>query len=149
MCFNLFGNKATGNSDILPLPKSSIVVSGGVVTDIIRARFPDCKLFISDMNDYKLVSDEDMAWFLAQDQTNKMGYVPEVRDCDDFSYRLMGQVSVPGWSDLAFGIVWTDAHALNCVILETKEFFFIEPQTDELQKELKSWQGTNIRFIMI
>lgn len=52
--------------------------------------------------------------------------------CDDFSYRLMGQFSIRGWSDLCFGIVWTYYHALNCVVAENGEVYFIEPQSDEL-----------------
>ena len=69
--------------------------------------------------------------------------------CDDFSYRLMGQFSIPGWSDLAFGIVWTSkpyAHALNCMIDEEERFWFVEPQTDEL---IETIEGVEARFIIM
>lgn len=69
--------------------------------------------------------------------------------CDDFSYRLMGEFSVPGWSDLAFGIVWTNLHALNCFIDESGNFWFVEPQTDTLQSALLPWQGSKIRLIVM
>ena len=78
-----------------------------------------------------------------------MGYVTEERDCDDFSYRLMGQLSVPDWSGIAFGIVWTNLHALNCMIDENGKFWFIEPQTGRLQSKLEAWQGTEILFILL
>jgi len=148
MCLKWF-QKPVNTSDILPEPKSSIVVDGGEVTNIIRARFPSCELFISDLNSYKLVSHEDLAWFLLQDQTNKGEYVVEKFDCDDYSYRLMGQVSVPNWSDLAFGIVWTDAHALNCFIDEDKKFWFVEPQDDTIRENYPAWAGKNVRFIIM
>jgi len=110
--------------------------------------FPGADIFLSDRN-FKLCAYDDIAWFLAQDQTNKLEYVAEKYDCDDFAYRLMGQFSVPGWSDLAFGLVWTEKHAMNIIVAEDKKIFFIEPQSDKLEKELKLWQGTNVRCVMI
>ena len=78
----------------------------------------------------------DIALFLAQDETNKMGYVDNERDCDDFSYRLMGQFSIPGWSHVCLGIVWTGTHALNCFVDEDSRLMFIEPQSDEIMESL-------------
>lgn len=69
--------------------------------------------------------------------------------CDDFSYRLMGQLSIPEWSGIAFGIVWTNLHALNCFIDDKGKFWFIEPQSDKLQDKLEAWQGTEILFILM
>jgi len=113
----------------------------------LRQEAPVAEVFISD-KDYLLCNKADIKAFLAQDETNKMGYVPEARDCDDFSYRLMGQLSVPGWSDLAFGILWTDRHAMNCFITEDKVFYFVEPQTDTLQHGgLLPQQGDHVRLI--
>jgi len=59
----------------------------------------------------------------------------------------MGQFSVPGWSDLAFGIVWTDIHALNIMVGTDKQIYFLEPQLDKILLELEPWMGTSIRFI--
>ena len=78
-----------------------------------------------------------------------MGFVAEDRDCDDFSYRLMGQFSIRGWSQLCLGIVWTHTHALNCFVDENKKLWFIEPQTDKIQEGLEEWQGSQIRIIVI
>lgn len=109
---------------------------------------PDTEFYLSDAGNYLLPTSNDIALFLAQDQTNKYPYIVEKFDCDDFAYRLMGQFSIPEWSALCFGIVWTTTHALNCVIDEDKNFWFVEPQTDELMSELKSWMG-EVRFLMI
>ena len=75
-----------------------------------------------------------------------MGYLPEERDCDDHSYRLMGQLSIPGWSALSFGILWTFSHALNCFVTENGGFRLVEPQTDQI-RSLKPDEGNDIRFI--
>ena len=106
---------------------------------LLRAEASTAEIFLSDKN-YLLCNKADIKAFLAQDETNKMGYVPEERDCDDFSYRLLGQFSVPGWSDL---------HALNCFVTENKEFWLVEPQNDTLQSGLLPWQGDHIRLIIM
>ena len=105
-------------------------------------------IYLSD-NQYWLCSDADIDNFLSIDVTNKEQYIAEEFDCDDFSYRLMGQLSIPEWSGIAFGIVWTNLHALCCFIDEAGKFWFIEPQTDELQDKLEPWQGTEILFILM
>ena len=53
-------------------------------------------------------------------------------NCDDYSFRLMGQVSNPGWSDIAFFIVWGGTHAYNCFIDNTPQAYIIEPQLDKI-----------------
>jgi len=115
---------------------------------VLRLVAPDAQIFLSDKS-YLLCSEEDVARFLAQDKTNKLEYEPDALDCDDFSYHLLGQFSVPGWSDLAFGIVWTDKHALNCMVMEDGTFWLVEPQADTLQSGLLAWQGSKYRLIVM
>lgn len=124
-------------------------VDGAYIFNILNALTPSAThIYLSD-SQYWLCSDTDIKGFLSLDATNKEQYIAEELDCDDFSYRLMGQLSTPKWSGIAFGIVWTNLHALCCFISETGEFYFIEPQTDKLQKTLEPWQGTEILFILM
>jgi len=116
---------------------------------ILRARFREGVIYLSDSKLYLMCNRADIETFLKQDDTNKMGYVAEQRDCDDFSYRLMGQFSIPDWSALAFGIVWTNLHALNIIVTEDDKVLFIEPQTDDIIENLEDWMGSTIRFIMM
>lgn len=125
-------------------PTSSQRISYGDLFCLIKNTFPSCELYLSDSN-YLLCSYDDIALFLAQDQTNKMDYIIEERDCDDFSYRLMGQFSIPDWSNLCLGIIWTDNHAFNCFVTEDKELLFIEPQTDEISGKLRE----KVRLIVL
>lgn len=130
------------------LPTSKKHISISQLYTFLQTKFPEAELFLSD-SDYVLANYDDIARFLFEDASNKFPYQPEEMDCDDFALRLAGQFAIPGWSSLTLGLVWTDIHALNCVITESLEFYFVEPQTDELQSELKSWQGSKIRFIII
>jgi len=124
-------------------------VDGNFIFSVINNVKPSAThIYLSD-SQYWLCSENDINTFLKVDTTNKMGYVPEERDCDDFSYRLMGQLSIPSWSGIAFGIVWTNLHALNCLIDDTSKFWFIEPQSDKLQEKLEPWQGSEILFILM
>jgi len=145
ICCSICGQKAELS---LPPPVTRREYSYEELYQLLKRKFPEAVIYLSDRT-YKACALDDIAIFLEQDETNKMGYVPEDRDCDDFAYRLMGQFSIPGWSALTFGIVWTDKHALNCFVDNMGLFHFIEPQTDELQTELKEWQGTRVELIMI
>jgi len=131
-------------------PSSTVSVDMQTIYSILRRRFPtEGEIFLSDSRNYKLCNLDDINKFLKRDLTNKMGFIANNLDCDDFALRLAGQFSIPNWSDLTIGLMWTNAHALNCLIDQNEDFWFLEPQTDELTQELKSWQGTTLRFIMI
>lgn len=129
-------------------PKSFQEIRCGQLVDELSALHPRAQLFMSDKVYLKCCL-EDIKAFLAQDKTNKQKYKVEAYDCDDFAYRLMGQFSIPKWSDLAFGICWTDLHAMNCFIDSEGRFKFVEPQKDTIQDELEPWQGTFVRLIMM
>ncbi len=134
-------------------PKAPPVVRGEISIDelwaLLNQKFPGAQLFISDYTQF-LCDIEDINAFLSQDETNRILYTGELGfDCDDFAYRLQGQFSTPEWAKIAIGIIWTDTHALNICIDANRDIWLIEPQSDKVQSNLESWQGTNVRFVMI
>lgn len=80
---------------------------------------------------YKLTDVASMKRFLELDDTDKPKYVPIWFDCDDFSFRLMGQFHTGKWASLAFGIAWSNTHAFN-IFFDGNKFWIIEPQTDQI-----------------
>lgn len=93
-----------------------------------------CVLFLVD-GKYRIPTLESFQKFLKEDKTDLYKYVPEEMDCDDFSFRLMGQVSYPGWSDIAFGIATSQTHAYNCIVCEDggkNRVYLVEPQNDRI-----------------
>lgn len=129
-------------------PSMAVKISSDEVFNILNKILPQSDhIYLSD-NEYYLCSAKDIENFLAQDGTNKFKYDAEIFDCDDFSYRLMGQMSIPNWSACAFGIVWTDLHALNLFIDEQKKLWYVEPQSDKIEITLESWQGTAASLIV-
>jgi len=111
---------------------------------ILRDAFgKEASIYLVDY-DYHLVDIDEMEKFLAEDKTDLAEYVPEYHDCDDFSFRLMGQVSIPGWSDLAFGIVFAlipgGGHAINCFVTNYNRVYMMEPQNDEIFELPSDWQ---------
>ena len=128
MCFKIV-------KDPIPTTPKPIIrreVAMSELTDLVKSLFPGAHYHISDRAKF-LCDLEDVETFLKADGTNKMGYIAEERDCDDFAFRLKGQFSVPGWSHIALGIIWDRAHAFNFVVDANMEFWCIEPQTDELK----------------
>ena len=101
------------------------------------------KAYMSD-EEYGLTSIEEMSAFLKEDRTNEYVYGNSY-DCDDFSYRLMGNLSVPGAGKLAVGIIWVikengECHALNCFIDDMCEAYMIEPQNDLIFSKPFGWR---------
>jgi len=92
---------------------------------------PDVSMKIYNYND--VVADGSLEW------VDKLEYIPEQHDCDDFARELFGK-----WC----GLAWTDTHALNWFIDENKKFWFVEPQTKKIADRLDSWQGKTLRFLL-
>ena len=111
------------------------VVDWTEIEKLLKEAFGEkCTLFLVD-GKYRVPTFKNVSKFLKEDKTDLYKYVPEEMDCDDFAFRLMGQVSYPGWSDIAFGIAVSQVHAYNCVIAEYKgkmKVFLIEPQSDKV-----------------
>lgn len=121
---------------LIPKPKGTKkVLDVDSVEKLLRDAFGErCILFLVDQK-YRIPTLESFRKFLQEDKTNLYKYVGEWFDCDDFSFRLMGQISIPGWSDITFGIATSMFHAYNCLIAEEDheaKVFLVEPQTDEI-----------------
>jgi len=102
-----------------------------------------------------LPSLEDIEILLDADETNHFKYVsdtgdnPQMYNCNHFAAHLYGQVNVPGWAQFAFGLQWTDLHALLIVVDDCEDVFWVEPQTDKRRSGLLSWQGRINRFVVM
>ena len=143
MCFSKLFHKQEPISPESLKPQSTVQIELAELRDLLTSTAPGASIIMAD--NWKLLCNyEDVALFLAQDQTNKTDYESEEYDCDDFSFRLKGQFSIPGWAALALGICWTNDHALNCFMDEDKKLWFIEPQTDTITDTLE-----NIRLIIM
>ena len=77
-------------------------------------RNPNCQIHIWDTK-YRLTSSEEMKRFVRRDKTDRLKYVSEYRDCDDYGWILNGKQKE--WSPgLAFGLLIVPGHALNFCI---------------------------------
>jgi len=77
--------------------------------------------------------------FLDLAHVDKLIYVPESMDCDDFAAELYGK---------RLPLVWTNLHALNWFIDVNEEFWYVEPQTRKIARDLEDWQGWDVRFFI-
>ena len=133
----------------IPVPDKKIKVSLTEVRDLLKNQLPEtekAKFYMADC-DYWLIEKEEMERFLREEKSNLFKYVKERMDCDDFSFRLMGMVSAPGWSDIAFFIVWGDGHAYNAFVDDKKKVYIIEPQNDRIispEKAGKIYRPTHL-----
>jgi len=130
-------------------PTSTREITPDRIRHIFRRKFPEGELYLSDNKDYKLCNLDDINTFLEADKTDKMKYIEDEFDCDDFANRLFGQFSIPSWSSLTIGKMWTNLHACLLLIDQNEELWILEPQTDELQTDLEPWQGSANRWMEV
>jgi len=97
------------------IPEDWEPVDNTYVLEKLMETYPFAKIYISDSL-YYLCPKQTIEEFLATDPTDQERYTQEIFDCDDFSYRLMGQFHVKPYAALAFGIAWSKTHAYNIFI---------------------------------
>jgi len=136
----------------LPKPIERRTVTGAELYQIIRDKFPEGGIHLSDPWSeafYSLCDIEDIEAFLDLDETNHHQYVQHKFDCDNFARLLWGQFGIPEWAHFAIGLFWSDIHAMVICVDANEDVWLIEPQTDERRSDLLGWQGTKMRFTII
>ena len=148
MCWlsNLFKSELEKPKPFLPTLRAE--VSYTELFQLLRDKFPSAQIFMA-REIYDLCNLEDIEEFLRLDDTNRHKYDLRRFRCSDFAFRLQGQLTVPGWSGLAKGIFWSEVHALNCMVDQNLDFWYIEPQTDGTKAYLEPWQGVACRVIIM
>ena len=122
-----------------PAGRIDINLMSSVLLDKLEEMGDDhAELYLADKQ-CKVYRKEAVKAFLGLDETDKMTYIAEEMDCDDFAAMLFG-MGVP--------LVWTNVHALNWFIDENDTLWFVEPQTDKMSRTLENWQGWDIRFFL-
>jgi len=112
----------------------SELIGGAITYDDLRKELlkhaRSHKIHISD-NTFATISRDSMAKIIKVIPTRKFKYVPESRDCDDFSFSFMGacRIILPGF---AVGIIWSKVHAFNFFVDNSNKIWIIEPQTGEI-----------------
>jgi len=132
--------------DVLPVITFTRDMDINELSSILIDKFPDAPIYLPDLN-YKVCSKEDINRFLFWDDTENVKYQLDAFDCDDYSWRLKGQITIFPWSQIPFFVIWTDKHALCGFVDDKGSFYFVEPQSNKIQTELEDWQGSQIRFI--
>lgn len=96
------------------------------------------KIYLSD-SEKDLTVMSELEGFLRRNKLNEVPYVAEKYDCDDFTNRLLGDISIPGWASIPFGKAWgvlaKGLHAYNVFIVKVNNdlvAYYVEPQTDAI-----------------
>ncbi len=133
----------------IPAPTVSKWVDGPGIRRIAKAAVPDSRIYMSDVRQYGLIADEEMARFLREDKTNLERYIVEKYDCDDFTWRLLGALSEGPWASIAAGFAWSNTHAFNVYINDKEQLMVIEPQTDKIMPYASDMPGQYIPIFLL
>jgi len=87
----------------------------------------------------KIYNKTDVIEFLGLNEVDKITFVAETMDCDDFAAEVYGK---------GLPLVWTNIHALSWFIDENLSLWFVEPQSDQIASNLDNWQGWDVRFFL-
>lgn len=138
------GNDDEGDTD---LPDKRVYIDSTEAAQIVKAalgarmkvgahlHLPDLKYYCPSLEYTKKVMKESL--------TETMVWTEEIFDCDDFAIVLKADFAKDAYRNLArrsphcFGIVWGSLpgpHAINWVITDDKQFWFVEPQNDTIYK---------------
>lgn len=150
--YKMTGGELESANTPLPEPTERRKITGSALYQIIRDKFPDGEIHLSDPwaeAVYSLCDIEDIEAFLDVDETNHLQYIRHKFDCDDFARLLWGQFGRPEWAHFAIGLFWSDKHAMVMCIDANEDLWLIEPQTDDRRSDLLDWQGTSMRFTVI
>lgn len=111
----------------------------------------DTYIYLCDRT-YALTILSELERFLEWDITDEFSYEADVFDCDDFAFRLNGQITIPGWSDLCFGVIRSPSvngngsHVYNVFVTEEEGelvLYSVEPQNDLVQR-ITSMEGISL-----
>jgi len=114
-------------------PRITDYIGWDELRSLLKGACKEPTIYLSDTS-YALISKSEMLRFLKEDLVDLAKYTPEYYDCDDFSFRLHGALSLPVWGGIAFGIAWSATHAYNIFVDDERKVWIIEPQTDQLMK---------------
>ena len=82
-------------------------------------------------------------------------------DCDDFTRRLLGNLTIPGWWSLPKGDIWVEwsdehgnihGHSILITVLQQDDslnVYLIEPQTDAIELAPEMFEDFRVRLIKI
>ena len=117
----------------------SINEMSSIILDKLEEMGDDkAELYLADI-ECKIYNDEDVKQFLGLDETDKITFVAETSDCDDFAAEVFG---------MGLGLIWTTKHALNFYVNQDLVLKFVEPQQDKVSGKLEDWQGWDVRFFL-
>ena len=118
--------------------KDRLLKKRGVISDlkiisIVNRAYPLTACVLPDKK-YCVTSVQDYRKFLALDDADKAEYIDGFYDCDDFAYRLMGNLNHPLYGSFAHGLAMSISHAFNCFVDWKNKLYIIEPQNDEIME---------------
>lgn len=108
---------------------------------------------------WDLTTVAEMKRFLARDDTDKIVWVKHAPDCDDFTRRLLGNLTIPGWWSILKGDFWIGGedwgHSIMITMLCESEddvtplLMVVEPQSDVLGTAVEMFEDFTVRLIKI
>jgi len=119
-------------------PCRANVITAERLIDLILKTFGDdyeYHILISDEK-FRIITKDQMAQLLKEDDTETLPYIPTYGDCDDFSDVLLGSLTRKTWQQgFAIGQLWyytpTFGHAVN-LFCDGEKIWIVEPQNDKI-----------------
>jgi len=104
------------------------------IRDELKTLFPKCPIFLADSK-YTITTNAEIERLLKFNMYKDRSWVWDDYDCDNYSFSLKGLMGDLA-GNICLGIAWVnrtkDKHAVNIFRNEKGEYYYIEPQTNEV-----------------
>ena len=140
MCLNWLQQKICINYCNKKVPEPEVVgsIDNENIDPILRGVLGDIPILYGDKY-YQIVTMESFQRFLKHDDTDKYSYIadrPDTArfDCNSYSTRICGNLSIPGWASSITGQIWlsTPNHSMVLFVDEELDVYYVEGQTDQV-----------------
>ena len=123
-------------------PDFKDTITGQKIAILLKSKFPNAIIAQEDEK-YKLCTRENIEDFLKIDITDKLEYIDNYRDCEDYSFILIAEIKKSAFSPIPFGLIWVDtgisSHSVNIFIDNERNLYVIEPQNDSIFNFPDKW----------
>lgn len=125
-----------------PIPKPigtiDLHLMSSILLDKLEEMACDAEIYLPD-EDCKIYRKADVQNCAKLKEISELKYIPKEHDCDDFAAESFGAY---------LGLLWTMVHAQNWFVDENEVLWFVEPQTQELARNLSKHLSSRIRFFL-
>ena len=154
---NLFRIEQASVAKDIPPPTIYGQITSAKIKGLILTAFPQLKNSLDDVfvgrKIYDMTTVAEVKRFLKADGTDRMEYGEDFPKCVDYTRRILGNMTIPGWWSLPKGDIWVKINGGHSVVVMAlydnerdlkKGLYAIEGQNDVIELASEMFEDTEV-----